>query len=172
MKLRHSCLIVATHGTSFTLHGATGATLQRQHILCLPRKMTLMIDPRHIWNVIYIARSNRRHPPTSPNTVPAAKNGSHDWILSHNKKRHLHCVEQQESPSNVSIYCACHEKWLSWLILVTYEMPFTLHGATGVTLQHHQILPQPRKMALMIESCHIRNVIYIVRGSRSRPPTS
>ena len=87
-------------------------------------------------------------------------------------ERHLHCTEQQEPPSNVSIYCACHEKWLSWLILVTYEMSFTLHGATGVTLQHHQILPQPRKMAVMIESCHIRNVIYIVRSSRSRPPTS
>ncbi len=87
-------------------------------------------------------------------------------------ERHLHCTEQQEPPSNVSIYCACHEKWLSSLILVTYEMSLTLHGATGVTLQHHQILPLPRKMALMIESCHIRNVIYIVRSSRSRPPTS
>ena len=31
-----------------------------------PGKMTLMIDPPHIWNVIYNARSNRHHPPTSP----------------------------------------------------------------------------------------------------------
>ena len=28
-----------------------------------------MIQPRHIWNVIYTAQSNRSHPPTSPNTV-------------------------------------------------------------------------------------------------------
>ena len=35
--------------------------------------MTLMIDLRHIWNVIYNARSNRHHPPTSPNTAPATQ---------------------------------------------------------------------------------------------------
>ena len=29
------------------------------------------IDPRHIWNVIYNARSNRGYPPTSPNAAPA-----------------------------------------------------------------------------------------------------
>ena len=33
-----------------------------------------MIDPRYIWNVIYNARSNRCHPPTSPNTAPATQN--------------------------------------------------------------------------------------------------
>ena len=36
--------------------------------------MTLMIDPRHIWNAIYTAWSNRTHPPTSPNIAPATKN--------------------------------------------------------------------------------------------------
>ena len=35
--------------------------------------MALMIDLRHIWNVIYNARSNRHHPPTSPNTAPATQ---------------------------------------------------------------------------------------------------
>ena len=44
--------------TSFTVRGATGVTLQPHQILRLPRKMTLMIDPSHIWNVIYNARSN------------------------------------------------------------------------------------------------------------------
>ena len=34
--------------------------------------MNLMIDPHHIWNVIYNARSNRSHPPTSPNTASRA----------------------------------------------------------------------------------------------------
>ena len=66
-------------------------------------------------------------------------------------KRHLQCAEQQESPSNLTKYCGCHETWLSWLILVTHEMSSTMRGATGVTLQHHQILPRPRKMILMID---------------------
>ena len=37
-------------------------------------KMALMIDARHILNVIYNGRSNRHHPPTSPNTAPATQN--------------------------------------------------------------------------------------------------
>ena len=53
-----------TYETSFTMCGAIGITLQRHQILHLPRKMTLMIDASHIWNVIYNARSNRHHPPT------------------------------------------------------------------------------------------------------------
>ena len=57
----------------------------------LPRKMNLSIDPPHIWNVIYNARNNKRHPPTPPNTAPATKNGSQDWSCSH-MKRHLPCV--------------------------------------------------------------------------------
>ena len=32
-------------------------------------------------------------------------------------KRHLDCGEQQDSPSNVTKYCACHAKWLAWSIL-------------------------------------------------------
>ena len=38
--------------------------------------MHLMIDPRHIWNVIYNARSKQSHPLTSPNTAPATKSAS------------------------------------------------------------------------------------------------
>ena len=37
---------------TLTLRGATGVTLQHHQILCLPRKVTVMIDPCHIWNVI------------------------------------------------------------------------------------------------------------------------
>ena len=40
----------------------------------LPQKVTLTMDPCHIWNAIYNARSNRCHCPTSPNTAPATKN--------------------------------------------------------------------------------------------------
>ena len=46
-------------------------TLKLHQILRLPRKMNLMIDPHHIWNVIYNARSKQSQPPTSPNTAPA-----------------------------------------------------------------------------------------------------
>ena len=52
-------------------------------ILSLPRKMNFMIDPSHIWNVIYNARCNKCQPPTSPNTAPATQNESHDWSVSH-----------------------------------------------------------------------------------------
>ena len=122
-------------------------TLQDHQILRLPRKVTLMIDPRHIWNVIYNAQSNRTHPPTSPNTAPATQNDSHEWCPSH-MKRHLQCAEQQVSSTNVTKYCACQEKWLASLILVTYETSFTMRGATGITLQPHQILRLPRRIAL------------------------
>ena len=228
---------------------------------CLPRKMTLMIDVRHIWNVIYNARSNRHHPPTSPNTAPATQNctpksirnicrkqlrrhfqcaadstmirpwncktepvrsqsflfpprqrilywklqhfalrlstqispntapatksdtarapntapatksDSDDWSSSH-MKRHLQCAEQQDSSSNVTKYCTCHAKWLSWVMSVTYETSFTMRGATGVIHQRHQVLCLPRKMTLMIDVRHIWNVIYNARSNRHHPPTS
>ena len=38
-----------------------------------------MIDPHHIWNVIYNAGSNKKQSPTSANTAPATQNESHDW---------------------------------------------------------------------------------------------
>ena len=93
-------------------------------------KVNLMIDPHHIWNVIYNARSNRHHPPTSPNTAPATQNECHDWSASH-MKRHLQCGEQQASTSNLTKYCACHAKWMSWLSHITDETSFTMRGATA-----------------------------------------
>ena len=63
-----------TFETSFTMRGATVHTLQPHQILRLPRKMNLMIDAHHIWNVIYNAQSNRHQLPTSPNTAPATQN--------------------------------------------------------------------------------------------------
>ena len=86
-------LIRVTYETSFTMSGATGITIHLQQILPLPRKMNLKIDPRHIWNVIYNARSNNRHRTSSPNTAPATQNESHDWSASH-MKRHLQCDEE------------------------------------------------------------------------------
>ena len=36
-------------------------------------------------------------------------------------KRHLQWAEQQKATSNFSKYCACHAKWISWLIRIAYE---------------------------------------------------
>ena len=82
----------------------------------------------------------------------------HDRCPSH-MKRHLQCAEQQESSSNFTNYCACHAKWISSLIRLTYETSFRMRGATRVTLHLHQILRLPRKMNLMIAPPHIWNVI-------------
>ena len=84
-------------------------TLELHQILRLSSKMTPMLAPGHIWNVIYNARSNKCHPPTSPNTAPATQNDSHAWSSSH-MKRHLQCAEQQVSRSNLTKYCACTQK--------------------------------------------------------------
>ena len=136
-----------------------------------------MIDPHHIWNVFYNAWSNKRQPPTSANTAPATQNEFHifhDWSTSH-MKRHLQCAEQQASPSYFTKYCACHAKWISWLIHITYETSFTMRGATVNTLQPHQILRLPRKMNFiyfMIDPHHIWNVTYNARSNRHHPPTS
>ena len=132
--------------TSFTMRRARVITLQPHQILRLPRKMNLMIDPHHIWNVMYNARSNRHHPPTSPNTAPATQNECHDWSASH-MQRHLQCAEQEASPSNLTKYCTCHAKWISWLIVLTYETSFPMRKATGINFQPHQILRLPRKMS-------------------------
>ena len=55
-----------------------GITHTPQQIGRLPLKMNVMIDRAHIWKVIYNARRNKSHPPTSPNTAPATQNESHD----------------------------------------------------------------------------------------------
>ena len=61
-------------------------------------------------------------------------------------KPHLQCAEQQVSRSNLTKYCACHAERLTYLIIITYETSFTVRGATGLPLQHHQILRLPHKI--------------------------
>ena len=139
------------------MRGTTRVILQLQQILRLPRKMNLIIDPHHIWNVIYNARNNKSHPPTSANSAPATQNESHDWSVSH-MKCHLQC--------------ACNEKWISCWILFTHETLFTMRGATYVTLQPHQILRLPRKINLMLNSLHTWNAIYNAWSNIYHPPTS
>ena len=134
-----SWLIRITYETLFTMRGATEMSLQHHQILRLPRKVTLIIDPLHTWNVIYNARSNKSQPPTS---------------------------------ANFSKYCTCHEKWISWLILLTNETLFTMRGATCVIVQTHQIVRLPRKMTPMTDPCHTWNVIYNAQSNMCHSPNS
>ena len=109
------------------MRGATGITLQPHQILRLPCKRSVMIDPSLVWNVIYNARSDRNHPATSPNTAPAMQKECHDWSFSR-MKRHLQCAERQESPCNLTKYCACHAKLQSHI-----EAKFTENGWSGIS---------------------------------------
>ena len=65
--------ILFTHETLFTMRGVTSVIVQLHQILRLPRKMNLMIDPWHKWNVIYNARSNMNDRPESQRNL--LKNG-------------------------------------------------------------------------------------------------
>ena len=94
-----------------------------------------------------------------------------DWSASQ-MKRHLQCAERQKAACNFSKYCACRAKWISWLIRIAYATSFTMRGATGSTLQLHQILRLPRKMNVMIDPHHICNVIYNAESNKHKPPTS
>ena len=85
--------ILISHETSSTMRGATGLIRQVHQILRLPRKMNLMIDPPHIWNVQYKMRSNKSYPPTSPNTAP----GSRECLMT---DPHLECNVQYNAWSN------------------------------------------------------------------------
>ena len=147
----------------------SGYLLKFHQMLRLPRKVTL----QHHQMLRLPPKLTLHDTATSPNTVPATSrnaaapatiNDSHDWSCSH-MKRHWQCAEQPHSPSNVSKNRACHEKWLSWLIPVTYETSFTMHGATGSILQPHQILRLPRKVALPNAHKSKRNLPKTVEAS-------
>ena len=89
-------------------------------------------------------------------------------VLLHEVHRNLICVFGTLVGYSIK-YCPWHEQWPSWFILVTYETSSTMRGATEVTLQH-QILPLPRKMALMIDA-QAWHVLCNARSIRSHPPT-
>ena len=87
-------------------------------------------------------------------------------------KRHLQCAEQQVSPSNLTKYCAWHEKWLDCFIVLAYETSFPMRGATGVTIQPHQILRLSRRKTHILSPHRMWNVIYSARSNRCHHPTS
>ena len=153
------------------MRGATAVTIQLHQIVRLSPGKTHILHPHHIWNLIYSARSNRCHDPTSPNTAPVTRKDSHASSSSH-MKPHLQCTEQQVSRSNFTKYCTCHAERLACFILITYETSFTVRGATGVPIQPHQILRLSRGKTRMLHPPHIWNVIYSARSNRCPPPTS
>ena len=87
-------------------------------------------------------------------------------------KPHLQCAEQQVSRSNLTKYCACHAERLTYLVLITYETSFTVRGATGVTIQPHQILRLSRRKTHLLNHHYIWNLIYNARSNRCHDPTS
>ena len=63
------------------------------------------------WTSPSAAPATTNESPTLPNTASATQNNSYAWFSLH-MIRHLQCVEQQVSRSNLTTYCsACHEKW-------------------------------------------------------------
>ena len=96
---------------------------------------------------------------------------SHDWSASP-MKLYLQCAEKQRCFYKITDCCACHGKWLSWLIRITYETLVTMRGATEMSLQHHQLLRLPRKVTLIIDPLHTWNVIYNARSNMCHSPNS
>ena len=99
------------------MRGATGITLQPHQMLCLPRKMTRIIDPRDIWNVTYNARSNRHHPPTSPilrlpRKVTLMIDPRHIWNIIYNARSSK--SHPPTSPSTVPATKNDSHHWSSW----------------------------------------------------------
>ena len=188
-----SAMICITYETSFPMRGPSQVTLQPHQILRLPRKMNGSHDLRHIWNVISNAWTKSSHPPTSPNIAPATKSWSsrfqrkllevlppierrfednpiiseHKIVISHPPLR-----RPSRSDQNVSKCCACHAKWTSSMICVTYETSFPMRGPSQITLQPHQILRLPRKMNVRNDLRHIWNVISNAWTKSTSPNTA
>ena len=159
--------------TSFTMRGATSLILQRHQVLHLPRKMTLMIDARHIWHVIYNARSNRHRPPTSPKTAPATQNCIPKSKKNCQKTDEVSFTMRDRSENDPRMI----RPWSEHEIVISHppvrrgyfsrfgdafcienynisrsgylsKFPQILRLPRKVTLQDHQILRLPRKMLL------------------------
>ena len=134
------------------------------------------------WNVIYIDQSNRTHPPTSPNTAPATKiwektakcaaDPSIVLRLPRKVTMQLHQINAWKAMyiAQSSLWDAKHNGTTTFMFdgRSTWNVIYsTLHGATGLTLQHHQILPPPRKVTFLSMKENGWNVIYYARPIRA-----
>ena len=90
---RLAYLVLITYETSFTMRGATAVTIQPHQILRLSRRKTRILSLHHIWSLIYNARSNSCHDPTSRNTAPVTQNDTAKFQENVQKqvKRHFQC---------------------------------------------------------------------------------
>ena len=110
-RKRLSWLILVTYETSFPMRGQQESPSNfTKYCACHKKWLSWLVLFTH--EMLFTrcgARSNRSLPPTSPKTAPATKNDSHDCSSSH-MKCYLQGVEQQEPPSNLTKYCACHKR--------------------------------------------------------------
>ena len=177
-----------THDTSLTMRGATSLALQPHQMLRLPRKMTRVIDPRDIWNVIYNARNNRHHPPTSPNTAPATQN------CIPKSKKNLPKTVEASFPMRGRFEHDPTMKLQNWtrpfaeltfppsathfvLKITAFRAPAIYPDFTEYCACHKKWHSKITKYCACHEKWHfdvrgIWNVIYNARSNKSRPPTS
>ena len=166
-----SWLIRVTYEMSFAMRGTTGVILQHHRILRLPRKMTVITAPRHVWNVIYNARHNRWHPPTSSNTAPATQNDCHDWSLSH-MKRCLHNAQRNmcHSPNSPNTAPATkNDRPKSQRnLLKTDETSFPMRGRS----EHDpRMLNRPSATRLATEvTFHAHHEQFVLKNTTFRVP--
>ena len=144
-------------------------TLELHEVLRLPRKVTRMVHPHHISNHIYNARSNRCHPPTSPNAAPATKNdtakfqrkcpktGETSFPMrgrSENDPSMIRPQNPNRNPPRNRGYFSSSPRAFS-IVKYNISRPILhsnlhqiLHLPRKVTLDLHQVLHLPRKVTL------------------------
>ena len=114
-----SWLIRITYETSFTMRGATKGSFQLQQILCLPRKMNLMIDRIAHETSLTMRRATgitlQLHQILRfPRKMNLMIDPHHIWNVIYNAR------SNSQHPPTSPKYCACHAKWISWVIHITY----------------------------------------------------
>ena len=161
--------ILFTHETLFTMRGGTSVIVQTHQILRLPRKMNLMIDPCHIWNAIYNARSNTCHCPNSPNTAPATQIDSGNFPNNFSKTAEMSFPlrgRSEQDPTMIRAWSEheprnrgyfsrpprafCIEKYNISRSGYHSKCHRILRLPRKVTLPPHRILRLPRKMTLQL----------------------
>ena len=170
-----------TPETLFTMRGTTGGILQHHQILRLPRKMTVMTDPRHIWHVIYNAQNNRWHPPTSPNTAPATQIDAWNFHQNFSKTAEMSFPmrgRSENDPSRIREWSENDPRMIRLLFALATSIFYwkIQHFALRLSFQispntapatkndcHDTVMTDPR---------HIWNAIYNARNNRWHPPTS
>ncbi len=113
MELRHSCLIAATYEQAFTVRGATYE----------------MQSTMELWHsCLIVAKHTKRRLPCAEQPTGCKTQWNYDIHVWQSQRMpcHLHKAEQQESPSNITKYCACHEKWDSKIWEKTADASLTL----------------------------------------------